>query len=317
MICLITGGSGFIGAYTTRTLLEHDSKVITYDLAPDKNSILEILSPEELKQIQMIQGDIDDTQHLFRIIRENQIDTIIHLVALLADASRANPTQAIQVNCIGLNHVFEAARIFHIRRVVWASSAGALGSPQMYDQEWIPDDALLYPRSIYGACKALNEFMAHHYFNQMGVDNIGLRFPIVYGKGRLRGTGAFASELLESVALGKSYTIPYTSETHINWQYVEDTARCILLACLVDRTETRVFNTSGDLRTVGEAIECIKRMLPETKLSYGKEVIGFAQKYDKENIKRQLGYEPEYPIEKGFKKTINEFRAKAELQIVL
>jgi nucleoside-diphosphate-sugar epimerase len=217
------------------------------------------------------------------------------------------------VNCLGLNHILEAARLFHIRRVVWASSAGALGSPQMYDQEWIPDDVLLHPRSVYGACKALNEFLAHHYFDQMGVDNIGLRFPIVYGRGRLRGAGAFASELLEHAAIGKSFTIPYGSETLINWQYVEDAARCIFLACLAGRTETRVFNTSGDLRTVGEVIQCIKRMLPETDLSCGKETIGFAQRYDKENIKRQLGYEPQYPIEKGFKKTIDEFRAKAGL----
>jgi nucleoside-diphosphate-sugar epimerase len=118
---------------------------------------------------------------------------------------------------------------------------------------------------------------------------------------------------LEHAALGKSYTIPYASEIHINWQYVEDAARSILLACLANRTETRIFNTSGDIRTVGEVIQCIKRMLPETDLSCGKEVIVFAQKYDKDNIKHQLGYEPEYSIEKGFKKTINEFRAKTGL----
>jgi len=313
MICLVTGGSGFIGAHTARLLLEHGAEVITYDLVPDKNSILEILTPEELRRIRRIQGDINDLPHLLRIIKENRVDTIIHLVALLVEDSNKNPPQAIQVNCLGFNHILEAARFLHARRVVWASSAGALGSPQMYEQEWIPDDVPLHPRSVYGACKALNEFIARHYFDQMGIDNIGLRFPIVYGRGRLRGAGAFASELLENAALGKSYTLPYTSDTHINWQYVEDAARSILLACLVDRTETKVFNASGDLRTVGEVIQCIKRMLPEADLSCGKETIGFVQKYDKENIKRQLGYEPQYPIEKGFKITINDFRAKAGL----
>jgi nucleoside-diphosphate-sugar epimerase len=181
----------------------------------------------------------------------------------------------------------------------------------MYDQERVPDQVALYPRSIYGACKALNERMAHHYGENMGVDSIGLRFPIVYGPGRLRGAAAFTSRMLESAALGEPFTIPYAGENVINWLYAEDAAQSIFLACGVKRTEARVFNVSGDVRTVDEAIRCVQRLVPEAKLIPGEGSIGFVQKYDQEGIERQLGYKPRFCIEEGFRETLDHLRKGA------
>lgn len=311
MNCLVTGGCGFLGTYAVRVLLRHEALVVTYDLAPRQNVISRVLNPEELERVRIVAGDINDVTHLFGVITDNRIDTIVHLAALLVDESAANPTRAIQVNCLGLNHVFEAARIFQLRRVVWASSAGVLGGAEMYDCEWIPDQVPLYPRSVYGACKALNEHMACHYFENMGVDNIGLRFPIVYGPGRLRGVGAFGSMMIESAALGQSYTVPYAGDTMLNWLHVDDASQSIFLASTVKGTETRVFNVSGDVRSVKDAIRCVQHIVPKAKLYLGEGYIGFAQKYDHEGIERQLGYRPRLRIEEGFRESLDYFRREA------
>lgn len=177
----------------------------------------------------------------------------------------------------------------------------------MYPQEWIPDEVPLHPRSIYGACKVLNEYMARHYFENLDVDNVGLRFPIVYGPWRLRGASAFATQMLESAALGRPYRIPYAGESVINWLYVEDAARSLALACRAGGTETRVFNISGDVRTVDEAIRCVKRIVPGAELRSGEGAVGFVQKYDQETARHRLGYTHQFPIERGFQETLRHF----------
>ena len=93
--------------------------------------------------------------------------------------------------------------------------------------------------SVYGACKSFQESMGNHYFNHFGVDNIGLRFTVVYGYGRDRGTVAFATELAEHAALNKPYNLPYPLDTALSWEYVDDAVRAILTASNAGKTKTR------------------------------------------------------------------------------
>ena len=93
----------------------------------------------------------------------------------------------------------------------------------------------------------------------------------------------------------------------IKWLYVEDAARSLALACRAGGMDTRVFNISGDVRSVDEAIRCVENIVPGAELHCGEGAIGFAQKYDQEAAKRQLGYTPQFPIEPGFQETIRHF----------
>ena len=65
--------------------------------------------------------------HLISVIKQYNIDTIIHCAALLLHDVNANPLLAVKVNCEGTVAAFEAARLLGLKKVVWISSGSVFG----------------------------------------------------------------------------------------------------------------------------------------------------------------------------------------------
>lgn len=321
---LITGGSGFIPSYVVKGLLAEGHKVVNLDLYPDRWVYKNVLSDEERKEVMTVRGDITNFVLLLNTVKDHSIDKIIHMVACIWPTSDLDPILATQVNCVGTNYVFEAARILGVRKVVWASSSAVFGPAEKYEGEYIGDDAPHYPDNVYGACKSYQEFMGNHYFNNFGVDNIGLRFSIVYGYGRDRGTSAFASEMIEKTALGEPYNLPYPTSAVISWEYVEDTARAIIMASKASKTRTRVFTTGGDYRPIGEAVNYIKKLMPEAKITFHADPdaifkhlsVTKPKKFNTQKIKEEIGYERQIFMEEGIRRTMNDYRIRAGLPAI-
>ena len=208
--------------------------------------------------------------------------------------------------------MFEAARIFGIKRLVWASSVAVFGSPEDYNHEQIANDAPHYPKFIYGACKSMNERYAAHYFDSYGVDTIGLRFTAVYGVGRTRGLSSFSTQMIEAVAHGKPYVSPFGDDA-IDWQYVEDVSKSIVMSCTCPATQTRVFNVKGGIRTVREGVAYLKKLVPSAQITLEPGVFGISWDYDADPIAQEIGFTPEYTMEQGILKTLNRFRELAGL----
>jgi nucleoside-diphosphate-sugar epimerase len=260
----------------------------------------------------VIRGDILDVTELLDSIKKYDVEYIIHLAYLLIPESQEKPSKAIKINCEGTSNIFEVARITDVKRVVWASSIAVYGPAEYYGNRPVNEDAPTKPMNVYGACKVLNEFMGEYYYDTYKLDNIGLRFTVVYGPGRTRGVTAFASQLIENPALGKPVKVPY-GDQKIDWQYVKDAVKAIILACNVTQTKRRVFNTCGDLRTVREAAEYIKKLIPEAIIEVEPGVMGWQMEFDITMAKEELGYSPSYTMEEGIKEHINIVRSRAGL----
>lgn len=305
MSYLITGGTGFIGAHIVRLLVQQEEKVVAYDAIPDRNLLQRLIGYEKSDLVKVVQGNITDLSHLIRTCQEYGIQKIIHTAALLGFASSANPLSALQINCEGTVNVLETARILHLKRVVFASSIAVFGPPERYEQEYIPNDAPHYPSQIYGACKSFNEECAKHYFSEYGVDCIAIRFPQVYGEGQSRGLGgAIAEELFVKPALGKPGKVPCGDDIS-NWLYVEDAARVMIIASKVATTKTRAFTVHGDVRSIAEVAAYVKSLIPGADITLLSGRIGFASKFDTAQAREELGYQPQWTMEKGVKKVID------------
>jgi UDP-glucose 4-epimerase len=310
MAYLITGGMGCIGSYVIRDLLNAGEKIIVYDFIPDLTIPKMVLTEEQLEQFTFVQGDITDLPHVLRTVQEHQIDRIIHLASWQVPACDANPPQALKIVCEGTINMFEAARIFGLKRVVWASSVAVFGSPEDYNYQQIENDAPHYPKFIYGACKSMNERYAAHYFDNYGVDTIGLRFTAVYGVGRTRGMSSFSTQMIEAAAHGKPYVSPFGDDA-IDWQYVEDVSRSIVMSCTCPATKTRVFNVKGGIRTVKEGVAYLKKLVPSAQITLEPGVFGISWDYDADPIAQEVGFTPQYTMEQGILKTLNRFRELA------
>ena len=314
---LVTGGTGFIGSFVAADLLEHGHDVVAYDLSTD-TSILEKLDVAD--DVSVVRGDVTDPTDVVRTVKETETTRIVHLAALLTTTARRQPRGAIDVNITGTNNVFEAARTLddQVERVAWASSAAVFAPPANYDGGWVTEDDLVYPDTLYGATKEYNEHQARVYHEEFGLDHVALRPTVAYGPYRETGGSAFLANIVEKPALGESFSVEYGDQV-IDWQYVEDIAQAFRLAAFADEADLsrRVYNVRGEVATIREAVETVQAIVPDANLSVSDEgELPWTQKLDMTAIQADLGYEPQYDLEKGFRKYIDTLRRDAGLEPV-
>lgn len=313
MNVLVLGGAGFIGAYVVKALLAEGENVVVYDMLLTENTLYRILTPEQLSKLTMVAGDVTDLPTMIRAIQENEIDSIVHLAYWQIPASHNNPTQAIKVNALGFNNALEAASSLNLKRVVWTSSNAVFGSPKYQKIVPLPNDAFQKPNTVYGALKALNEYMAGHYFTHRGLDSIGFRLSLVYGYGRMRGASTFASDMIIKAALGEACEVDM-GDSEVDWYYVDDAAHLILEALKAPPTPTRVYNANSDVRTVRQAAEYLMSILPEAKLKVNPGAIDANWNLDSSLLEKEIGFSPKYSLEDGMNEIVYLVRENAGLE---
>ena len=146
---LVTGGCGFIGSHVLRQLKWQGHNPICYDLHTHKTSIEQVFTLEELHELTVIEGGLDDQEALVQVMKEHKIDAVIHLAGILGDLAEQEPEQAVKTNILGTIHIFEAALAAGINRVVWASSQSVFGTEEfyrdLYHADLVPNDVVLKP----------------------------------------------------------------------------------------------------------------------------------------------------------------------------
>lgn len=313
---LVTGGTGFVGAFVVRELVAAGHAVTAMDLQPDGDLLVGVLGGAVPPSVEVLSGDVSDAPGLLRIMSAAQPERVVHLASLLSRASDANPLRAIKVNCEGTVNVFDAALAVGASKVVWASSIAVFGWIAS-GGERIANDAPHAPGGMYGATKSLNERIGAHYREQRGLDNVGLRFTAAYGHGRVasmaRGSGAMEStELLEKPARGEPGVIANGNDV-VDWLYVEDAAHAVRLASEAPRCASPALTICGDLRPMREAVAYVRSLLPDAQLHLETDHPGLVQNFDASAAETEIGYRRRFSMEQGFRKTIETVRAAHRL----
>ena len=310
MTYLVTGGKGLVGSRVVRDLVREGERVVVYDIDPTNLSLQQLLEREDfVENVKIVQGDVTDLSYLLRVLDDEGVDKVIHTVSLLTSESNRDPVKAIRVNCEGTVCVFEAAKTLGLSKVVWASSNAAFGPHNMYCQEYVPNDAPHYPQDIYGATKAFNEVAASYYHDRHKVDITGIRYMYVYGAGQGQGFfGPIIRELIVNPAIGKPGRVPY-GDALIGWSYVDDSARATVMASKKMSMKTKTFSMMGDVRSVHDVADYVKQLLPDSEITVLPGTFRSSPvKFDTSAIENEIGYTPNWSMERGVKKTINTVR---------
>jgi UDP-glucose 4-epimerase len=303
---LITGGTGLVGAYATGMLLERGERPVIFDVALNER-LLSAVGVDSSK-VTMIRGDMLDLPALISALRDNDCDRVIHLAAFLGEEVQRRPYSGVRLNLMGTVNVFEAARLEKVSRVIFPSSGtvylGSIGEGIKQIDESIP----MNPPSVYAATKASCEFMGRAYAKRYGFEFICLRYT-----GGLYGPSPAALKATREIAIQEMIRAAVKGETaKIDWPYGptevlygKDAAKGTVLAVLKEKFKDQLFHIgNGQLVGGEEILAAIKKHFPGSRIELVKRdnPMPYPESRlasDFSRSKEQLGYEPDYTIDKA------------------
>lgn len=315
---LVTGGSGFIGAYLLKKLAERGEEVIDYDLLPPTIELQKLLGSLKDKII-FVKGNILDWPTLLSVIAERKVQRIVHMAALF-DPQESNriPHFTHQINIGGTLNVLEAARIYRLQRIVFASSIGVY--PKKSYEPMDEKHPVLIPGtahgSHYGASKTAGEILGLAYWKNNGVSFVALRFSGVFGYGMRY--PMFIKNMVENALQDKPTEFKTGGELRRDYTYVKDCVNAII--CALDAEDKklthRVYLTaSGEIFSGSQVAQLVRDVIHgaaikiEPALSDGERIDQAKRgKLDISSAEKELGYKPQFRLKEAIKDYIELFR---------
>jgi len=186
MTVLVTGAAGFIGAETSRALLESGDEVVGIDILNDyydpslKQARLQRLQQQFGNRFRFERLDFADADALTSFADTIEIDSIVHLGAQAGVRySLEHPEAYVRSNLVGHCNMLELAKARRPRHMVYASSSSVYGGNKSLP--FRVEDRVDHPLSLYAATKKADELLSESYASLYRLPLTGLRFFTVYG----------------------------------------------------------------------------------------------------------------------------------------
>jgi UDP-glucuronate 4-epimerase len=319
MKVLLTGVAGFIGSHVAQKLLQQGHEVTGLDLLDNyydpsikKSNLREIVAggPDFADKFKFVEGDILDQSQITKLCKD--ADAVVHLAARVGvRASLAEPKLYQKVNVDGTRSLLDAVLNSGISKIILASSSSVYGgSTRIPFRE---DDPADNPQSPYAATKRAVELMANDYHKAHGLNITCLRFFTVYGP-RQRPDMAI-SLFTRLIDAGQPIPVFGDGATSRDYTYVDDIVNGTI-AAFENTGGFRLYNL-GESRTTSlqsliELIEkCLgkKAIIDRKPLPPGDVLLTNA---DISLAREEIGYNPQFPIEKGIELYIDWYRKQKQ-----
>lgn len=261
---LITGALGQIGSELTvklRDIYGQDNVIATdirkTDSEAANNGPFEIL-------------DVMDANKMVELANKYNVDTIMHMAALLSATAETKPVFAWNLNMGGLMNALETARELNLQFFT-PSSIGAFGPITPKDST--PQDTIQRPTTMYGVNKVAGELLADYYFHRFGVDTRGVRFPglISYVTPPGGGTTDYAVEIYYEAIKNGKYSSYIDKGTYMDMMYMPDALGAIIDLMEADPSKLihrNAFNVTAMTFDPEELTAEIKKHIPGFEISY-------------------------------------------------
>ena len=310
---LVTGVAGFIGSFVADALLKRGDKVIGID------NINEYYDPslKEARLKHFFNGnnnftfykiDFSDYEEMEKIFEKHKIDKICHLGAQAGVRySLENPFVYLKSNINGTVVIFELARKFGIKTIIYASSSSVYGGNKKIP--FSTEDRVDKPISIYAATKKADELIAHAYHHLYGIKMTGLRFFTVYGPWGRPDMALF--KFTKNIIENKPIDVYNKGDMERDFTFVADIVSGVLSA-LDKEWDFEIFNLGNNkpvkLMEFIEVLESVlgkkaeKNLLP---MQPGDVPTTFA---DISSAEKQLDYSPKTDLKEGIKAFVDWYK---------
>ncbi len=318
---IVTGGAGFIGSHVVRLFVEKypDYTIYNVDKLTYAGNLANLKDIEGRPNYRFVKADVCDFDTMLGIMRDNDIDGIIHLAAEShVDRSIKEPFAFARTNVMGTLTLLEAARrawegkyegrlFYHIST---DEVYGALG----FDSTLFTEDTRYDPHSPYSASKASSDHFVRAFHDTYGMPSIVTNCSNNYGPYQ------FPEKLIplfiNNIRHGRPLPVYGKGENVRDWLYVEDHARAIDLIFhkgkAGDTYNIGGFNEWKNIDLIKVIIKTTDRLLgrregeSERLISYVKDRAGHDLRYaiDASKLRDELGWKPSLQFEEGIEKTV-------------
>jgi UDP-glucose 4-epimerase len=250
MRVLVTGGAGFIGC----NLVQHLSGSGGYEVVVLDNLSAGQEQPAFPVGVQFTRGDYTDKATLTACLRG--ADAVVHLAALSGVIdSVADPRPSFDINVVGSFQLLELARAANVRRIINASTGGALLGEVTPP---ISEDMAPSPLSPYGASKLAVEGYCSAFAGAYRMPCVTLRFSNIYGP-RSAHKKSVVAAFIKNIIREQPLVVYGDGTQQRDYLYVGDLVRGIETA--LNRTMTGVYQLgSGRPTTLNSLIATLKQV---------------------------------------------------------
>ena len=215
MKIVVTGGAGFIASHIVDAYLEHGHEVHIFDdFSTGQRANVNIKAT--LHRVDIAENGAA------QLIEQIKPDVLSHHAAQMdVRHSVADPTFDARVNILGFINLLEAAKNSGVKRVIFASSGGAVYG----EQEVFPaaESHPTQPASPYGVSKRAGELYLSYYHQAFGLPYIALRYANVYGpRQSAMGEAGVVAIFLSLLLAGKTPVINGDGRQTRDYVYVGD-----------------------------------------------------------------------------------------------
>ncbi|MDE6417024.1 MAG: dTDP-glucose 4,6-dehydratase [Duncaniella sp.] len=343
---LITGGAGFIGSHLVRLMVNRypEYNIVNLDLLTYAGNLANLKDVEHKPNYTFVKADIADLDAMRRIMKECEIDGVIHLAAEShVDRSIRDPFTFARTNVMGTLSLLQAAREYweslpekyEGKRFYHVSTDEVYGALELshpegiesasttkasahghtaYGKEFFTENTKYDPHSPYSASKASSDHFVRAYHDTYGMPVVVTNCSNNYGPYQ------FPEKLIplfiNNIRHRRELPVYGKGENVRDWLYVEDHARAIDLIFHKGR-EGETYNIGGfnewkNIDLIKVIISTVDRLLGNPE-GYSLPLIKFVtdrpghdSRYaiDSRKLHEELGWEPSLQFEEGIEKTV-------------
>jgi CDP-glucose 4,6-dehydratase len=309
---LVTGGTGLLGSWLVKQLIENGASVVC--LVRDWVPQSELVRSGRIEQVNTVRGDITDRDLIERALGEYEVEIVFHLAAqTIVGIANRNPVSTFSTNIEGTWNVLEACRRSpKVASIVVASSDKAYG-----DQEQLPYDETmpLQGRHPYDVSKSCADLLAQSYAASYNLPVAITRCGNFYGGGDLNWNRVVPGTI-RSIMRKERPIVRSDGKFVRDYFYIEDGAAAYML--LAERLASnpalrgQAFNFSNESQV--SVIDIVELILRKMQSSLHPEVLNRAsneirhQFLSAARARTVLDWQPRFTLESGLDRTLEWYR---------
>lgn len=309
---LLTGGAGFIGSSLVE-ILAVQNQIVIYDTFQRDSLRYKKINKDNLA---LVKGDVRDLIKLKSICEDFKPQIAMHLAAIAGiDTVIINPIKTMEVNVQGTFNFLKALEKYSskLERVLNFSTSEVLGSYAYKSTE--KSNTNFAPvgeaRWTYSVSKVTGEHLTYSYYKTKGFPCVTIRPFNIYGPGQI-GEGAIQI-FIKNAIRNKTIEIHGDGDQIRSWCYIDDICKGIMLAIEKKEAIGEIFNIGNPKGTItisSLAEKVVKICKSKSKIKYiPKTYVDVELRIPSiDKAKSILGFEPEFDLDEGIKRTYNWYK---------